>query len=262
MVRTVKYSLIISLFLSITFYSGYSHAATLIIENNTKLTIEVFKNSERQLNAEFLAVVPPETEYRIDGNKKGVWNIHIWALVPGKSEKEYPRISKTVVLNSDSSVERIMVLDKDFGKSAIVGPSCDPSMGGKYSNFLKRIAVPTDKSGYGECKDYGWWGNTSYAGHQNLPKGYWVYVYPDWYIWGESKTGRTSTKKTSGCDTTMGGKYSDKLRTVSVPDDVREYGKCRDYGWWSGTEYKGHKNLPPGYWVYDAPNWVIYGKKK
>ena len=27
----------------------------------------------------------------------------------------------------------------------------------------------------------------AYAGYRDLPTGYWVYVYPNWYIWGETK---------------------------------------------------------------------------
>ena len=27
-------------------------------------------------------------------------------------------------------------------------------------------------------------------GHSNLPAGYWVYVYPNWFIWGDAVTPR------------------------------------------------------------------------
>jgi hypothetical protein len=62
----------------------------------------------------------------------------------------------------------------------------DPSVGGKYRNLLRRIEVEQDKNGYGVFSDYGYYTGTSYAGYNDLPVGYWVYVYPHWYIWGEA----------------------------------------------------------------------------
>jgi hypothetical protein len=48
------------------------------------------------------------------------------------------------------------------------------------------------------------------------------------------------------------------LRTIAVEDDRQTYGDFYDNGYWSGTEWKGHKNLPSGYWVYMAPQWYIF----
>jgi hypothetical protein len=63
------------------------------------------------------------------------------------------------------------------------------SVNGKYSKLLKTIEVPQDKGSYGEFSDYGSYSSKSYAGYNDLPAGYWVYVYPHWYIWGEMKPG-------------------------------------------------------------------------
>jgi hypothetical protein len=60
------------------------------------------------------------------------------------------------------------------------------SVQGKYSKLLRRISVPEDK-GQGEFVDYGKYSPGSYGGYDNLPAGYWVYVYPHWYIWSESR---------------------------------------------------------------------------
>ncbi|MHC4548546.1 MAG: toxin-antitoxin system YwqK family antitoxin [Planctomycetota bacterium] len=57
---------------------------------------------------------------------------------------------------------------------------------GKYRNLLFKVAAPDDRASYKDFNDYGWYSGTSYKGHKDLPKGYWVYVYPYWYIWGES----------------------------------------------------------------------------
>jgi Ca-activated chloride channel homolog len=59
------------------------------------------------------------------------------------------------------------------------------TVGGKYRRLLKKIAVANDVKQFGEFYDYGKWEYNSYAGHTDLPKGNWVYVYPNWYIWAE-----------------------------------------------------------------------------
>ncbi len=58
---------------------------------------------------------------------------------------------------------------------------------GKYKRLLKTIPVPGDAQVYGPFSDYGLWTSTAYAGHDKLPEGHWVYVYPNWYIWGDAR---------------------------------------------------------------------------
>lgn len=66
----------------------------------------------------------------------------------------------------------------------------------------------------------------------------------------------------TGCDPSFGGKYSGLLRQLAIPEDEAQYGKCRDYGPWNGTEYKGHANLPPNaFWTYRAPNWYVWAQR-
>ena len=59
-----------------------------------------------------------------------------------------------------------------------------------------------------------------------------------------------------------GSKYSGLLRKIKVEKDQGSYGEFYDYGYWSGTAWAGYKDLPPGYWVYVAPNWYIFGSTK
>jgi HEAT repeat protein len=61
---------------------------------------------------------------------------------------------------------------------------------GKYQKLLRRIRVPRDKESYGEFHDYGHYEGSDWAGFTDLPAGFWVYVYPHWYIWGEMKEGK------------------------------------------------------------------------
>jgi hypothetical protein len=57
---------------------------------------------------------------------------------------------------------------------------------GKYSTLLRRIHCPEDEPSYHRFTDYGMFTGTSWHNYTNLPPGYWVYSYPDWYIWRDS----------------------------------------------------------------------------
>jgi hypothetical protein len=84
----------------------------------------------------------------------------------------------------DAAVMALIAIDPDNKAIADAAPR-KASVNGKYRKLLKRINVPQDKNGYGEFSDYGAYSGTSYAGYNNLPAGYWVYLAPHWYIWGE-----------------------------------------------------------------------------
>lgn len=54
---------------------------------------------------------------------------------------------------------------------------------GKYAMLLQQIKVEKDLDAYKDFHDFGLRDVKAYAEYQELPKGYWVYVYPYWYIW-------------------------------------------------------------------------------
>src|SRR5262245_33061138 len=57
------------------------------------------------------------------------------------------------------------------------------------------------------------------------------------------------------------GKYRNLLRVIAVPQDKENYTQFSDWGYYTGTEYYTHKNLPAGHWVYVYPRWYIWGDK-
>jgi hypothetical protein len=59
--------------------------------------------------------------------------------------------------------------------------------GGRYAKLLRKIHVPQDRNSYGDYHEFGHYQATDWQGHKNIPAGYWVYVFPNWYIWGEVK---------------------------------------------------------------------------
>jgi Ca-activated chloride channel family protein len=65
-------------------------------------------------------------------------------------------------------------------------PEPEATVSGKYKSLLRRLNVPEDAQKYGQFRDYGFDQTKTYGGADNLPEGYWVYMAPYWYIWGES----------------------------------------------------------------------------
>ena len=68
------------------------------------------------------------------------------------------------------------------------------SVKGKYQQLLKTLSAPEDLGVYGAFNDYGYWEGQIYGDNQDLPKAHWVYVYPNWYLWGETATEKTEEK--------------------------------------------------------------------
>jgi hypothetical protein len=132
------------------------------------------------------------------------------------------------------------------------------SAGGEYTDLLRILKVPGDQATYGDFNDYGYWDGTAWAGYTNLPAGYWVYVAPNWYIWGRQRDATAPGLRQASAD----GKYCQLLRKIRVPQDESTYGAFDDYGYWAGDCWAGYTNLPPGYWVYVAPNWYIWGAQR
>ncbi|MCG6552729.1 MAG: hypothetical protein L7F77_10405 [Candidatus Magnetominusculus sp. LBB02] len=58
------------------------------------------------------------------------------------------------------------------------------SVSGKYSKLVQMMPCAKDKATYGEFNDYGQWSGGPWCG-QTGKAGYWVYVAPNWYVWGE-----------------------------------------------------------------------------
>jgi hypothetical protein len=60
------------------------------------------------------------------------------------------------------------------------------------------------------------------------------------------------------CDPTFGGKYGRLERKLRIPLDRKQYGMCRDYGRWEGTNYKGHRFASGLYWTFDGTHWYLF----
>jgi hypothetical protein len=104
-----------------------------------------------------------------------------------------PVLTKTLEDKDDAVRDAVLnaLLAIDPGVEAVTKAiPAKANVEGKYQKLLRRIRVPRDKQSYGQFHDYGPYEGSDWAGFTDLPSGFWVYVYPHWYIWGETKNGK------------------------------------------------------------------------
>ena len=124
------------------------------------------------------------------------------------------------------------------------------SANGKYDNLIQILNCPRDASQYGEFNDYGYWQGGAWCGQTGEP-GYWVWVEPNWYVWGRKLSVSSS----------VNGKYSNLIQILNCPNDRSSYGEFNDYGYWQGGAWCGQTGKP-GYWVWVDPNWYVWQNKR
>jgi hypothetical protein len=84
----------------------------------------------------------------------------------------------------EAAASAVLTLDPDNLSAADVVPP-QAHANGKYSRLIRRLKAPDDQRTYSEFRDYGFYQACMWGGHTSVPAGYWVYVYPYWYIWSE-----------------------------------------------------------------------------
>ena len=92
--------------------------------------------------------------------------------------------------------------------AAAAGPALEDSLikarcNGKYVMLLRQFKVEKDRAMYNDFQDLGERDMREYGGESNLPKGYWVYVYPYWYIWRDL-TSKTKPRRSWGPEQVVG----------------------------------------------------------
>jgi len=158
-----------------------------------------------------------------------------------------------------SPVAAPKVNQADRAKGA--SPETLATVNGKYSNLLKKIAVEKDRAGEGEFSDYGYWDATSYAGHTDLPAGYWVYVYPHWYIF--EKAGRAKGPVPGGLTTIVKPGETWRYLSGSHPDGPWIRASFRDDEWRSGAAGFGYGDGDDRTVIKDmqGKSTVVYARK-
>jgi gas vesicle protein len=139
------------------------------IQTSTKYLLESLKDSDPSQRKEAAEILE-----RLGGSAKPI----VPALVEALKDKD-----ETV---RDAVINALVAIDPAADALARAIPA-KAHVEGKYQKLLRRIRVSRDKQSYSDFSDYGHYDGSEWAGYTDLPPGYWVYVYPHWYIWGEQK---------------------------------------------------------------------------
>jgi hypothetical protein len=142
------------------------------IQSSTAYLIESLKNSDPALRKEAAEIIE-----RLGQSAKSLTPVLLEAL------KDQDESVRDAVLNA------LVTIDPS-GEAVKKAVPAKAHADGKYQKLLRRIRVPRDKQSYGEFHDYGHYEGSEWAGFTELPAGYWVYLAPHWYIWGEIKEGK------------------------------------------------------------------------
>jgi hypothetical protein len=106
----------------------------------------------------------------------GYWSGGAWCGQQGKSGYWVYQYPKWYVWSQKASTQSAPVLTQDNP------PPSKNSAHGKYHNLLQTLHCKRDKATYGRYYDYGYWGGGAWCGQRGVG-GYWVYEYPNWYVW-------------------------------------------------------------------------------
>lgn len=127
---------------------------------------------------------------------------------------------------------------------------------GKYSGLIRVVPAPDENIKQGGFRDLGRLEASPTPAVTDLVDVNWVYSAPNWYVWLNASD--APLEAPPGAD--AAGKYRQLLRRFAAVDDLAEYGGFFDAGFRRTTEYKGLRDLPPGYWLYYAPYWYVWAE--
>ena len=126
----------------------------------------------------------------------------------------------------------------------------------KYSGLVRVVPAADENVAQGGFRDHGRLDASPTPKVTDLTGVYWVYAAPNWYVW--KKATPAALEAVPGADAS--GKYKNLLKKFAAVDDVTEYGGYSDAGYRNVNEYKGIRDIPPGYWLYYSPFWYVWGQ--
>jgi hypothetical protein len=194
------------------------------------------------------------------GNRKGNQFLKKLLVRPGRNS----RLAVAFVLALISAIVVMVLSHIPKEESAPLTPESieeenlqkeRASLNGKYRSLIQVLKCPGDRKSYGTFSDYGYWGGGRWCG-QTGKAGYWVWIYPHWYIWEYM-----DKDSAASMDPSVNGKYFDLIQVLPCPGDRKKYRLFQDYGYWGGGRWCGETGKA-GYWVWIAPKWYIWEGRK
>ena len=145
-----------------------------------------------------------------------------------------------------------------FDMTPSVAQSYSASGNGRYSDLVQVLPCSQDRGSYGNYYDYGYWGGGSWCGVSGAA-GYWVYEYPNWYVWAQQGKGggNFASNVLLPASASVEGSYYNLQQILTCHQDRSTYGNFSDYGYWGGGSWCGQSGQA-GYWVYVYPNWYVW----
>ena len=78
----------------------------------------------------------------------------------------------------------VMAIATTTAVMATLPTFASPSVNGRYEGLIQTMNCPAAEPEYGSYNHYGYWEGGDYiCGNQYAEAGYWVYDYPNWYVW-------------------------------------------------------------------------------
>jgi len=136
------------------------------------------------------------------------------------------------------------------------------TLNGKYSKLLMKIKRPGDRRQYKRFVEYGYQPYGLRLGKW-APEGFYVYLYPNWYIWKNLKKPE-KIPENAYQNIKYTYKYSELIQYFRCPKDRKNYSDNYEYGWYDAAAKYPYCGVysKPGHWVYSYPNWYVWNKRE
>lgn len=135
----------------------------------------------------------------------------------------------------------------------------------KYRSLRYTIFAPEEKISHGEFLEFGYRKRNEYLGHTKIPEGYWVWVYPHWFIFEEdlSKEETDSMEIAEAFSEELlekasaGGRFTELIDAFLLPGLGEKYGEYEIMG--KGEEEEiGDDLIPAGHRIWCAPYLYVF----
>ncbi|WP_160148373.1 serine/threonine-protein kinase [[Leptolyngbya] sp. PCC 7376] len=135
-------------------------------------------NSEPAIFAESVSAYPTETKQSMAGWQKTILTGGIigFFLVGGVALNNQLNSTQTEPSEPTPSV----IPPEPIPEPIVVD---ETSAYGRYTDLIQVITCDTALEEYGSYNDWGYWEADGTVCGADAQSGYWVYVYPDWYVW-------------------------------------------------------------------------------